>query len=136
MELIFKVRLLFLFSCDERVFFIASQVKNFPKNLPPNPHFQLCGRAKPPPSPATWPISTASCGQGTRGHQVSWLLRLRISEEVKGRTLTRISGKAMCVMRAVTPASTPLLTQSLRLKHFPLKAFYKFDSSSDRYVLF
>lgn len=82
-----------------------------------------------------WPISAASCGQGTRGHQVSWLLGLRISEEVKGRTL-RVSGKAMCVVGTLTPASTPLLTQSLRLEHFPLKAFYKFDSSSDRYVLF
>ena len=57
-------------------------------------------------------------------------------EEVKGRTLTRVSGRAVCVVGTLTSASTPLLTQSLRLERFPLKASYKSDSSSDRYVLF
>lgn len=52
MELIFKVRLLFLVSCDERVFFILVQVKKFLKNLPPPP-FPAQWESEATPSPAT-----------------------------------------------------------------------------------
>lgn len=70
-----------------REFFHSKSVKNFHQNLPPpTPISSSVGESKATTQPSHMPISAASCGQGTRGHQASWLLGLRISEEVKGRT--------------------------------------------------
>lgn len=86
MELIFKGRLLFLFSCDE--FFHNKSGKkfceDFPKNLLPHPMCSVEERGHHPAEPRGRsqqpPVAKAAWPPGIL------LLGLRISEEVKGRT--------------------------------------------------
>lgn len=121
------MRLLFEFLCD-KFFHSKSDKKFFLRTCPPPPLSQLCGSMRLPQSSHMATLSSPR-GQGTHGHQESWLLGLRVSEEVKGRASNSFWPSR--VRRGDSDTSFSSSDPKSPSGTLPLKAFYKSDSSSD-----